>query len=200
MIRLLHYSRWYNLIGSRIFLLGYKENSSLFTWIKARNNIHSSCSWLAPGFYLCIVFKCSIYRDGKNGIRLVDLVSAIKILFCEEATRRQQTALSYSKQQQNNSQIWEFSTQTIILPQSLSDLQYLGDTGYHKQSFCHFHLEVSKHQSAWETDVLSFLNTTWRCGSPALFVWLLYSELILFPWHPAAVAAAAPLEGAAAPA
>ena len=46
-------------------------------------------------------------------------------------------------------------TYGIILPQSLSDQQYLGDTCYHKLSFRHLHLEVSKHRSAWETDVLS---------------------------------------------
>ena len=90
-------------------------------------------------------------------------------------------AISYSKQQQYNRQIWEYSIQIIILPQSLSDRQYLGDTGYHKLSFRHWHLEVSKHRSAWETDVLSFLKTIGRCGSPALFFWLRYSELILFP-------------------
>ena len=91
-------------------------------------------------------------------------------------------ALSHSKQQQHNIQIGKSSFQTMILPQSLSDLQYLGDTCYHKLSFRHWHLEVSKHRSAWETDVLSFLKTIGRCGSPALFFWLRYSELILFPW------------------
>ena len=91
-------------------------------------------------------------------------------------------ALSYSKQQQSNIQTGESSIQTIILPQSLSDRQYLGDAGYHKLSLCHLHLEVSKYRSAWETDVLSFLKTIRRCGSPALFFWLRYSELILFPW------------------
>ena len=81
-------------------------------------------------------------------------------------------------------QTGESSIQTIILPQSLSDWQYLGDTCSHKLSFGHLHLEVSKHRSAWETDVLCFLKTVTirRCGSPALYVWLRYSELILFPW------------------
>ena len=94
------------------------------------------------------------------------------------------SALSHSKQQQNNSQIRESSIQTIILPQSLLDWQCLGDTVFHKLIFRHLHLEVSNHRlgSAWETDVLSFLKTIGRCGSPAFFVWLWYSELILFPW------------------
>ena len=35
----------FDFIGSRIFLLGYNENPILFTRIKARNNIHSSCPW-----------------------------------------------------------------------------------------------------------------------------------------------------------
>ena len=61
--------------------------------------------------------------------------------------------------QQNNSQIGSFSIQTIILPQSLSDRQYLGNTDYQKLRFRHLHLEVSKHLSAQETDLLSFLKT-----------------------------------------
>ena len=48
------------------------------------------------------------------------------------------SALSHSKQQQNNSQIRESSIQTIILPQSLLDWQYLGDTVFHKLIFSPF--------------------------------------------------------------
>ena len=42
----------FTFIGSRIFLLGYNKNPILFTWIKTRNNIHSSCSWF-PWLSLC---------------------------------------------------------------------------------------------------------------------------------------------------
>ena len=101
--------------------------------------------------------------------------------FCHQNSFLQKQSATPSNSK-NSTQTGESSIQTIILPQSLSDWQYLGDTGYHKLSFSHWHLEVSKHLSAWETDVLSFLKTIWRCGSSALFVWLLCSELILFPW------------------
>ena len=175
--RLLHSSRRYIFIGSMIFLLGYKENPTLFTWIKARNNIFKL-------FLACprVIFMYSLQMLNKQKWYGRNLLGWSRNSFLRRGNMKAAMwALSYSKQQQNNIQTGESSIQTIILPQSLSDRQYLGDTGYHKLSFRHWHLEVSKHRSAWETDVLSFLKTIGRCGSPALFFWLRYSELILFP-------------------
>ena len=60
-----------------------------------------------------------------NGICLVDHVSALKVLFCKRSNKKAANPLlSYSKQQQRNSQIWEYSIQSIIFQQSLSDWQY----------------------------------------------------------------------------
>ena len=142
--------------------------------------MHSSCSWLALGFIY--VYSSNAQYTDKVQMELAWLITLSNSFLRRGNKKAANWAISYSKQQQYNRQIWEYSIQIIILPQSLSDRQYLGDTGYHKLSFRHWHLEVSKHRSAWETDVLSFLKTIGRCGSPALFFWLRYSELILFPW------------------
>ena len=86
---------------------------------KARNNIYSSCSWLALGFYLCIVFKCSIYRDGTNGICLVDHVCVIKILFCHGEEEHEGSKVSAQLLQATaKQQIWEYSIQTISTSKS----------------------------------------------------------------------------------
>ena len=119
--------------------------------------MHSSCSWLALGFIY--VYSSNAQYTDKVQMELAWLITLSNSFLRRGNKKAANWAISYSKQQQYNRQIWEYSIQIIILPQSLSDRQYLGDTGYHKLSFRHWHLEVSKHRSAWETDVLSFLKT-----------------------------------------